>query len=127
MLRQTGHMSPQLTFSFKRRDGHRAGGRRKADSGVSHLKREVLGARFPVHVVMRIDEGLPSLRTKHPFKVLRRAFAAGCDRFGFRLNHFSVLGGRVGPGRCRPGPPTDPDMRNSRIRLLRIVGSLRVA
>jgi REP element-mobilizing transposase RayT len=56
------------------------------------LKREVLGARFPVHVVLRLDKGLPTLRTKHPFKVLRRAFAAGCDQFGFRLNHYSVLG-----------------------------------
>ena len=25
---------------------------------------------------------------------------------------------RVAPGRCRPGAPTDPDVRNSRIRLL---------
>ncbi len=27
------------------------------------------------------------------------------------------VGGRVAPGRCLPGAPTDPDMQNSRIRL----------
>jgi len=26
-------------------------------------------------------------------------------------------GGRVAPGRCLPGAPTDPDVQNSRIRL----------
>ena len=78
------HLDPQLTFGFKRRDGHRVGRPRKADSGVSHLKREELAACFPVHVVLRLQEGLPSLRTKKPYQALRRAFAAGCDRFVFK-------------------------------------------
>ncbi len=86
------HLSPQRTFAFKRRDGHRVGRKTKPDSGVSHQIREPLASRFPVHVVLRLDEGLPSLRSKHPFRVLRRSFAAGCDRFGFRLNHYSVQG-----------------------------------
>ena len=34
-------------------------------------------------------------------------------------------GCRVDPGGCPPGPPTDPDVRNSRIRLFRLMGSLR--
>jgi hypothetical protein len=28
-----------------------------------------------------------------------------------------LLGGRVAPGRCLPGAPTDPDVQISRIRL----------
>ena len=71
------HLSPQLTFGFKRRDGHRVGRPRKEDAGVSHLKREALASRFPVHVVMRVEEGLPSLRTKRPYEALRRSFMAG--------------------------------------------------
>ncbi|MFT5285310.1 MAG: hypothetical protein ACI8TQ_001472 [Planctomycetota bacterium] len=35
--------------------------------------------------------------------------------------------GRVDLGRFQPRPPTDPDVRNSRIRLLRNMGSLRGA
>ena len=31
---------------------------------------------------------------------------------------------RVDPGGCPPGPPTDPDVQNSRIRLFRRMGSL---
>ncbi|MCP3918291.1 MAG: hypothetical protein GY711_22315 [bacterium] len=89
------HLGSQLTFGFKRRGGHRVGRPKKAGSGVSHLKREALAARFPVHVVMTLDKRLPSLRTKKPFKGLRGAFRAGCDRNGFRLNHFSVQGNHL--------------------------------
>jgi len=32
---------------------------------------------------------------------------------------------RVDPGGCPPGPPTDPDVQNSRIRLFRHMGLLR--
>jgi hypothetical protein len=121
------HLSPQRTFAFTRREGHRIGRPRSAESGVSHGTREALASRYPVHVVLKIRRGLPSLRARRPYDVLRSSFAAGRDRFGFRLNHYSVQRGRVGPDRCRPGPPTDPDMRNSRIRLLRLAGSLRAA
>ena len=90
-----GHLSPQRTFPFKRRDGHRIGRPKKADSGVSHLEREKLAARYPVHVVMRLEKGLPRLRSKKPYQVLRRCFAKGRDRFGFRLNHYSVQGNHL--------------------------------
>jgi putative transposase len=86
------HLSPQRTFAFTRREGHRIGRKPSPDSGVSHQTREPLASRFPVHVVLRLDEGLPTLRNKRAYQVLRRSFAAGCDRFGFRLNHYSVQG-----------------------------------
>ena len=84
-----------MTFGFTRREGHRIGRPKKEGAGVSHLTRDVLASRFPVHVVLRIGEGLPSLRSKRPYRVLRRAFARGCDRFGFRLNHYSVQGNHL--------------------------------
>ena len=89
------HLDAQLTFGYKRREGHRVGRPRKDDSGVSHLKRDALASRYPVHVVMKVRKGLPSLRTKKPYKALRRAFMAGCDRNGFRLNHYSVQGNHL--------------------------------
>ena len=79
-------LEPQRTFPFTRRKGHRIGRPEKEGAGVSHLTRDTLASRFPVHVVLKLREGLPSLRSKKPYKVLRRCFAKGCDRFGFRLN-----------------------------------------
>ena len=85
-------------------------------SSVPHLARpEVRGV---CHVVLRVRRGLPWLRTPKAYRVLERAFREGKEKRGFALVQFSVQRGRVGPGRCRPGPPTDPDVRNSRIRLL---------
>ena len=84
----------QLTLDFERgrwggaRKG--AGRKRSPDSGVSHLTRAALASRFPVHVTMRMMGGLPSLRRKHAYKALARAFAAGCERGGFRLTQYSV-------------------------------------
>jgi REP-associated tyrosine transposase len=36
-----------------------------------------------------------NLRTHRCFRALQRAFARGCERFGFRLVHFSVQGNHV--------------------------------
>jgi len=41
-------------------------------------------------VTVRLKNDLPKLRRKSSFRVLRRSFAAGCDRFGFRLVHDSI-------------------------------------
>jgi len=57
---------------------------------VSHAKRPELREHFPVHVTLRLEKGLPSLRRKEAYRVLKRAFGAGAMRFGFRLVHFSV-------------------------------------
>ena len=64
-------------------------------SSGAHRKREPLAARFPVHVTLRRGEGLPSLRMPSTLKVLRRAFRAGCDRFGFRLVHYSIQSNHI--------------------------------
>ena len=60
-------------------------------AGVSHRQREALASRFPVHVTVKLGKGLPRLRRKQERKVLIAAFAAGCDRMGFRLCHYSIL------------------------------------
>lgn len=82
----------ELTFPITGRGGRRprAGRPRSTDSGVSHQARPALAARHPVHVTMRVQAGLPSLRGKRAFRVVRAALAAGREREGFRLAHFSV-------------------------------------
>jgi REP element-mobilizing transposase RayT len=57
---------------------------------VSHLRRPSLSERHPNHVTLRVRAGLVSLRKVEVFRAVRAALAAGKERFGFRLVHFSV-------------------------------------
>ena len=83
----------QAEFGFTNWGGKRRGAGRKPKgekAGVSHAKRERLAERFPVHVTLKVRQGLPNLRRKESFRELERAFAQGAERFGFRLQHYSV-------------------------------------
>ena len=84
----------QLAFTFRSWGGKRTGAGRPPKgnaAGVSHLRRQTLSRHHPVHVTLRITAGVPSLRDGRLFDEVRRALAAGRERFGFRLVHFSVL------------------------------------
>lgn len=61
-----------------------------AESLAPHDRRETFPPRFPIHVTARVRPELPPLRRPGERAVLLRAFAAGADRFGFRLVHFSI-------------------------------------
>ena len=82
----------QLEFSQPpKRGGKRDGaGRKKKTNRLVHLKRPEFPERFPVHVTLRVLHEVGNLRTKDRFKVIKRAFRYGHDRFGMRLNEFSV-------------------------------------
>ena len=83
----------QSEFGFANWGGKRRGAGRKPKgekAGISHARRAKLAERFPVHVTLRLVKGLPSLRRKESFRELERAFVAGAERFGFRLQHYSV-------------------------------------
>jgi REP element-mobilizing transposase RayT len=80
------------------RGGQRKGAGRKPrgeKAGVPHRRKPPLSARHAVHVTMRLRAGLPSLRRGREYEVLLRAFRAGCERFGFRLVHYAVLGNHL--------------------------------
>ena len=86
--------SPQLLPFRAQHGGRRAGAGRKpngAQAGVPHDTRAPLAARFPVHVTVKLREHLPPLRRRDAYAALRTAFAAGCNRHGFRLIHYAVL------------------------------------
>jgi hypothetical protein len=83
----------QHELVFSNWGGARRGAGRKPKgerAGVSHREREELAPRYPVHVTLRTREGLPSLRRDVTRRTLERAFAAGKERFGFRLIHYSI-------------------------------------
>lgn len=86
----------QLGFAFRTRGGARRGAGRPPNgerAGVSHLRRPALSRQHPVHVTLRVQRGVASLRSgagSGLFPVVRAALAAGKERAGFRLVHFSV-------------------------------------
>ena len=87
----------QLTFDRIMWGGARpdAGRPKSPDAGVSHDTRAPLASRFPVHVTVRLREGLPQLRRGPEYHRLLETFRAGCNRFGFRLIHYVVLGNHM--------------------------------
>ncbi len=68
-----------------------AGRKKQKDSGVPHTTRPALSSRYPVHVTIRVLDGLPSLRGKAVYRVLKWHIDAGKDRFGFRVTHYTVI------------------------------------
>ena len=58
---------------------------------VEHRTRERIAGWVPVHVNVHVVEGLPSLRRDVPRNAIEAAFAAGCERPGFRLVEYSIM------------------------------------
>ena len=74
-----------------KKGGRKAGRKPKGERAlVSRRRRAPLASRFPVHVTVRVKRGLPSMRRREAYRAIRTAFAAGCERFGFRLTQYSV-------------------------------------
>ena len=91
--RRSRRTREQASFAFPFSwGGARPGAGRKRDpgSGVPHGTRPALGKTHPVHLTWRFVPGLPNLRSPGLAALLRHAFDAGKDRFGFRLVHYSI-------------------------------------
>jgi REP element-mobilizing transposase RayT len=73
--------------------GRRANAGRRPGPNPSprHLARAAF-RRLPTHVTLRMRPGVPSLRNVRIVRELERTFAKGCERPGFRLVHYSLLG-----------------------------------
>lgn len=87
---------PQVCLSLlapRRWGGRRPGaGRKRGPSPrLPHSAREKF-RQLPAHVTLRLQPGLPSLRTVRIVREIERTFAKGCVRQGFRLVHYSLQG-----------------------------------
>jgi REP element-mobilizing transposase RayT len=72
-----------------------AGRKRKASRPqVPHRPREKF-RNAALHVTLRVREQVWNLRSNRCFTALRQAFEKGCQRFGFRIIHFSVQGNHI--------------------------------
>jgi REP element-mobilizing transposase RayT len=74
------------------RGGARPGAGRRPSGRVCERKqrRERFRGSKPVHVTLRVREGLPRLRSRRFIFELRRSFGEACERGDFRLVHYSV-------------------------------------
>ena len=84
--------SPQLPLRFRQHGGARegAGRPRQPGSGVPHRHRPRVRRGQPLHVTLRLRQGLPTLRQKRAYRAIHAAFVQGCSWDGFRLVHYSV-------------------------------------
>jgi len=62
---------------------------------VAHDRRPEHDSAHPIHLTVRLRDGLPNLRRDATRIVVTRAFAAGRERFGFRLTEFSMQSNHV--------------------------------
>ena len=82
----------QHELEFRSWGGARRGAGRKPANRprTPHRARPAHAARFPLHVTVHLREGLPTLRTRSVRAAVVEALADGNERFGFRLNQFSL-------------------------------------
>ena len=59
-------------------------------AGVSHLRRPALSANQSLCVILRLQAGLPSLRTPALRASVKDAIAEGRERSGFQLSRYSL-------------------------------------
>src|SRR5258708_16684512 len=87
----------ELALKPKGRGGKRAnaGRKRLGPKRMPHRARPVHKKDHPVHVTLRVVHGVPSLRRKVPYRLIKHAMAMGKARDGFRLVHYSVQSNHV--------------------------------
>jgi REP element-mobilizing transposase RayT len=78
-------------LEFPKHGGRRDGAGRKPGNKVTHHARPAFTRPTPVHVTLRIENDIPSLRSSRRFAAIRRSFKAARGLHGLRLVHFTVL------------------------------------
>ena len=96
MHRRGGNLQHEI--AFRAWGGARRGAGRKATGSrarASHRARPPHSNRNPLHITIRLCSGLPSLRRRETRNAVSHAFARGGDRFGFRLDQFSLQSNHI--------------------------------
>jgi hypothetical protein len=82
----------------RRRPDERGPGRPRVLPGkprLPHRVRERIPARLPVHVTLRLEAGLPSMRQQAAGSAVMRAIWKAQQRFAMRVTHFVVESNHV--------------------------------
>ncbi len=77
---------------FRTWGGARKGAGRKplVPDRVPHVRRPALASRFPVHVTLKVDESLPSLRSPGVRQLIEGCVRAANARGRLRIVHYSI-------------------------------------
>lgn len=76
-----------------RRGGRRPGAGRKPNgprAGMPHERREQFSSSTPIHVTVRVDAGVPNLRSRKAMRVLTTSIRLAQQRLGMRLTQYSI-------------------------------------
>ena len=83
-------------LALQLREPSRWGGRRKGagrkpgpNAAMPHQSRPKFTS-LPAHVTLKLQTGMPSLRTRSIIREVENSFGRGCARPGFRLIHYSL-------------------------------------
>jgi REP element-mobilizing transposase RayT len=88
----------QLSLTLKTWGGKRKGAGRPPSgtrAGVSHLRRPELASRHPVHVTLRLLEGVGYLRAAMRVRAIEQVLAEAKERLGMRIVHYSIQGAHL--------------------------------
>ena len=88
----------QAEFEFNSHGGERAGAGRKRVAPrpqVVHRARPELSGRHPLHVTVRVVDGVQSLRSPGVHAALRAALRDGANRPGLRVVHYGAASNHV--------------------------------
>ncbi len=84
----------KLDLPIKRKFGGRQEGagrpRVAARRIIHHIKRDAFASRHPLHVTIRVREGIPKLRTPRFNRAFYQVLAGSASRAGFRIVHYSL-------------------------------------
>ena len=90
------HIQQELTW--RTHGGKRPGAGRPPKgrvAGQPHTKRPEHAARHPLHITIRVTDGLDSLRRRHTWMAIRDASITTAKREDFRIIHASVQGNHI--------------------------------
>ena len=88
----------QLPLALKTWGGRRKGAGRKPNAtqaGVTHLRRADLSPRHPVHVTLRLVDGVGYLRAGMRVRAIEQVLSEAKERLGMRVIHYSIQGAHL--------------------------------
>ncbi len=96
--RKKGIKPEQGSLPFRNWGGARKGSGKKLTAekaSVPHRPRPALSPHHPVHVTLRLAEGLPSLRQRKEIQVFRAVLVRMSEHLGFRVVLYSVQSNHI--------------------------------
>jgi len=92
LIKMTNRKPVQQSLPMNGWGGRRDGAGRKPGGAtkVSRRPRPSHSRHHPAHVTLRLVDGLENLRKPSQLRVVREALADSKEKFGFRLNQFSI-------------------------------------